>query len=41
MAKIRIVHDLSRPAGTNTNMGISIEHCSLPTVKDASRGDCT
>ena len=35
MAKVRTVHDLSRPTGTSTNLGISIEHCSLPTVKDA------
>ena len=35
MAKVRTVHDLSRPIGTSTNLGISIEHCSLPTVKDA------
>ena len=35
MAKVRVVHDLSRPIGTSTNMGISIEHCSLPSVRDA------
>lgn len=35
MAKVRVVHDLSRPIGTSTNLGVSIEHCSLPTVKDA------
>ena len=35
MAKVRVVHDLSRPTGTSTNLGISIEHCSLPSVRDA------
>jgi hypothetical protein len=35
MAKVRVVHDLSRPIGTSTNLGISIEHCSLPSVRDA------
>jgi hypothetical protein len=35
MAKVRVVHDLSRSIGTSTNLGISIEHCSLPTVRDA------
>ena len=29
------MHDLSRPIGTSTNLGISIEYCSLPTVQDA------
>jgi hypothetical protein len=29
MAKVRVVHDLSRPIGTSTNLGISTEHCSL------------
>jgi hypothetical protein len=31
MAKVRVVHDLSRPIGTSTNLGITIEHCSLPS----------
>jgi hypothetical protein len=35
MAKVRVVHDLSRPVGTSTNLGMSIEHCSLPKVRDA------
>ena len=35
MAKVRVVHDLSRPIGTSTNLGITIEHCSLPSVRDA------
>jgi hypothetical protein len=35
MAKIRVVNDLSRPISTSTNLGIFIEHCSLPTVRDA------
>jgi len=35
MAKVRVVHDLSRPTGTSTNLGISIKHCSLPSVRDA------
>jgi hypothetical protein len=30
MAKVRVVHNLSRPIGTSTNLGISIAHCSLP-----------
>jgi hypothetical protein len=34
MAKVRVVHDLSRPIGTRTNLGISID-CSLPSVRDA------
>jgi hypothetical protein len=37
VAKIRTVHDFSRPIGTSTNLGISIEHCSLPTARDAFR----
>ena len=35
MAKVRVVHDLSRPVGTSTNLGVTIEHCSLPSVRDA------
>jgi hypothetical protein len=29
MAKVQVVHDLSRPIGTSTILGISIEHCPL------------
>jgi protein-S-isoprenylcysteine O-methyltransferase Ste14 len=35
MAKVRVVHELSRPTGTSSNLDISIEHCSLPSVRDA------